>query len=1018
MISNRLPLALITLLLSHNPIANAQDAGGFDIEAQSLNSALREFAEQTGLQLMYSAEISEGVESQGVNAAETPDEALVHLLADTGLKHQFINARTIAIQSIAEEAENPAPGKARPASSPVLMAQNRTSVPSQSTQTSRTSTEDEETKAPARLEEIVVTGSRIRGADSASPILTIDRVELDRSGFATVEEVIENLPQNFGAGATSDATNGTNLVQIPDGNARAVGGGTSVNLRGLGTSSTLVLVDGRRLSPSGNEARFTNIASIPLTAVERVEVLTDGASAIYGSDAIAGVINFIMRKDYEGAETRLRYGSDSSGDTSDVQFGQVFGTSWNSGNVLFSYEYYEREPLAAADREFTASYDLSPLGGTDNRKLGGNPANIVANGQIFAIPAGQDGRSLTAADFDPTIAPNLYNRNAFDDLIGELEQHSATLFLNQDVGSWNLFGQARFSTQDNLRRLPVDFFELIDIPVTNASPFFVDPTGTGLTEVTVENYAINADIGPRNSKGEVESLGATTGARLRFDNGWFVELVGNWAREEALAIETNIVDADAVLAAANNPDPDMAFNPFGDGSNTNPALLPSLVGPDVFTGRTENELWSVSLNADGSLFDVAGGAVQLATGVDYRDEALTSWSGADLALLTNRNRSVFAAYAEVFFPLVGESNARAGLKRLELSVAARFEDYGDFGNTTNPKVGVLWSPSDALTLRGTYGTSYRAPSLRDLDVSPSGGNQTFYSPAFIIGTPALLLNGANEDLRPEEAVTWTAGLRWRPERVRGLSIDLTYFDIDFDDRIGNPIRSLFAVFNDPSVASLVTLDPTAEEITTIVNDPRYDPDYAFWPFNVPAEDLISGAVPVDAIINSRRVNSAQLLVTGVQLQLAYSADTQLGIFGFKLNGDYLSDFRRRVISADPLVEEVDTMGRPVDLRARGSVSWSRDDWAVSSFINYTDGYTDVFSDPERSVESWTTVDLTVAYNVGGNTGVFSDTRLTLTTRNLFDEDPPFVDTAGGRGYDATVANPLGRYFVLQITRVW
>ena len=1018
MISNRLPLTLIALLLSHNPIANAQDADGFDIEAQSLNSALREFAEQTGLQLMYSAEISEGVESQGVNAAETPDEALIHLLADTGLKHRFINARTIAIQSVAEEAENPAPGKARPASSPVLMAQNQTSVPSQSTQTSRTSTEDEETKAPARLEEIVVTGSRIRGADSASPIVTIDRLELDRSGFATVEEVIENLPQNFGAGATSDATNGTNAAQIPDAITAAVGGGTSVNLRGLGTSSTLVLVDGRRLSPSGNSARFTNIASIPLTAVERVEVLTDGASAIYGSDAIAGVINFILRKDYEGAETRLRYGSDSSGDTSDVQFGQVFGTSWNSGNVLFSYEYYEREPLAAADREFTASYDLSPLGGTDNREFGGNPANIVADGQTFAIPAGQDGRSLTAADFDPAIAPNLYNRNAFDDLIGELEQHSATLFLNQDIGSWNLFGQARFSTQDNLRRLPVDFFDLIDIPVTNASPFFVDPTGTGLTEVTVENYAINADIGPRNSKGEVESLGATTGARLRFDNGWFVELVGNWAEEEGLLIYTNIADADAVLAAANNPDPDMAFNPFGDGSNSNPALLSSLLGPDTFIGRTENELWSVSLNADGSLFDVAGGAVQLATGLDYRDESLTAWGSTDPAPLTDRNRSVFAAYAEVFFPLVGESNARAGLKRLELSFAARYEDYSDFGNTTNPKVGVLWSPSDALTLRGTYGTSYRAPSLRDLDVAPSVGNSTRYSPEFLFGTPALFLSGANEDLLPEEAVTWTAGLQWYPERVRGLSIALTYFDIDFDDRIGNPLRFSRSDLADPSQPSLVNLNPTAEEITAIASDPRYDPDFAFWPFNVPREDLISGVVPVGAIVNGRRVNSAQLLVTGVQLQLAYSADTRLGPFSFNFNGDYLFDFERRIVPTDPLVEELDTMGRPVDFRARGSVRWSRGNWEITSFINYTDSYTDVFSDPERSVESWTTVDLTVAYNVGGNAGVFSDTRLTLTTRNLFDEDPPFVDTVGGRGYDATVANPLGRYFVLQIKRVW
>jgi len=992
----------------------------FDIPAQDLGEALNEFALQSGQEILYVGRDVEGRSAPGIEGSYEPTEALNLLLADTSLGYKVSELDTILVGSTSVAGGDSESKNSR--SQPTLMAQSQT-TPTRSSANRRSATGDVERDTDVeRLEEIVVTGSRIRGAESASPIVTIDRVEIDRAGFATVEEVIENLPQNFGAGATSDATNDTNLLQALGGNVRDIGGGTSVNLRGLGASSTLVLVNGRRLSPGGNEARFTNIASIPLTAVERVEVMTDGASAIYGSDAIGGVINFIMRTDYDGAETRLRHGTDARGGTSDILLGQAVGKSWSTGNVVFSYEYFDSDPLAAADRDFTASNDLSPFGGTDNRVIGGNPANLVAGGQTFAIPAGQDGTSLTAADFDAARSPNLFNANEFTDQIGSVERHSASLFLTQNFGSVNIFGQARFSTEDNSRRAPVPLLDLIDIPVTQTSPFFVDPTGTGLSEVTVENYSILDDFGPRVSSGEIDTLGATAGVRFDLGNDWSLELVGNWSKEEAAGFTTNEIDIDALLAAANDPNPDMAFNPFGDGSNTNPALLASLVIPsERFNGLSENELWSISLNANGTLFDGPGGAVKLATGIDYRDESLL-WVSGSRQVLTDEGRGILAAYGELFFPIVGESNARAGLRRFEISLAARFEDYSDFGSATNPKLGLLWSPSNSMTFRGTFGTSYRAPSLRDLNTTPGPGNSNQYFSDFFVNVlplapfPFILLSGANEDLQPEEAVTWTAGFQWRPERVSGLSIDVTYFNIDFDDRISNPIRNVFAAITDPALASLINTNPTIEEITAIVNDPRYEPDILGGPH--PAADLISGALPVDAIVFNRRVNSAQLIVTGAQLQLAYDVDTRIGVIGINLNADYLFDFERRIVEADPLVEEVDTMGRPVDFRARGGANLSRGSWTVSGFVNYTDGYTDVFHDPVRSVDSWTTVDATIAYRTGGGAGFLSDTRLAITTQNLLNEDPPFVDTLGGIGYDATVANPLGRFFALQITKDW
>ncbi len=981
----------------------------FEIAAQDLGTALNAFAMQSGQEILFLEADVRGKRSVAIAGTLTPNAALTQMLSQAGFEYRVNELGTVLVGAVARDAA------VRGAAQPVQNTQPRDEEEGgdEPTQT-RGEDDGAREEAAIRRDSITVTGTRIRGAEGASPVITISRAELDRSGFATAEDVVEFLPQNFGAGASYDAVNGINRAEVGS-DVAPFGGGASVNLRGLGTNSTLVLVNGRRLSPSGNRATFINISSIPLTAVDRVEILTDGASAIYGSDAIAGVINFIMRTDYEGAETRLRYATDPNGDTSDLQIGQAFGTAWGNGNLLLSYEYFERRPLAAADRAYTASNDLSPFGGTDNRILGGSPANIVAGNQTFAIPSGQNGRSLTAADFVPGANLNFYNANEFADIIGESKQHSMAAFLNQNAGAWNLFGQARYSIQENLTRVP-SLFDVLSIPVSASSPFFVDPTNSGLTDVVVENYSIAHDFGPRTSEGELETWGLTAGARLDIGDNWAFEFVANWSREEGHSLSGNEVDTAAIIAAVNNPDPSLAFNPFGDGSNTNPGVLDSIpIGATSF-GRTANELYSFSLNLDGDLFDAPGGPIALAAGVDYRNEALF-FDAETQGFVTDLDRSISSAYAEVFVPIVGELNARPGLERLELSFAARFEEYDDFGSTTNPKLGVLWSPFDDLILRGTYGTSFRAPSLDDRDVNPAKiGNNTRYFP--FGATPFLWLAGANEELEPEEATTWTAGFQWRPDWVPGFSIDATYFDIDFSNRIDEPALSPFTALNNPALASLVILNPTLDQVAAIADDDRYDPNFSRWPFNVPRADLISGVAPVGAIVSTQRVNSADLLVDGVQLEISYDVDTQVGEFTFDLNGDYLSNYQRRIISTDPLVQELATFGRPVEYRVRAGANWSSGAWSASGFINYTDGYTNNSQPVDSEVASWTTFDLTIAYRFADRTDLLSGTRLALTAQNLFDRNPPFVDTPGGVGFDATNANPLGRYLAFQVTKEW
>ena len=1026
---NRLFISVLVCLALFASTALAQDANtnddGLSIEAQPLASALREFSEQTGLQIGYAAELADGKATDGVDGIKDPEIALDTLLASSGLEHRFVNDSTVIIRETAVakgDGGDSDPGNVGPA--PVLMAQNQTTTSTETSSRSQATTSREVEDEEQVLEQIIVTGSRIRGAQNASPVVTITRDDIDLAGYATVEEVVENLPQNFGAGAstTIDPLNSTIRADVVGGAISATAGGTSVNLRGLGANSTLVLVNGHRISPSGLNAGFTNIGSIPVTAIERVEVLTDGASAIYGADAIAGVINFILREDYEGAETRLRYGSDSGGDTSNIQLGQTFGWSWESGNVLLSYEYFDQKALPSTDRAFTASSDLSPFGGTDWRQPGGSPANVVAGGQVFAVPDGQDGTALTAADFvGLDDSQNFFNEREIIDLLPDLQRQSVYLHSTQGIGDVELFAAARFATEENARRNNVA--TTFDFTVTDASPWFVDPTDSGLTEVRVRNYSIAEEAGTVEFIGEIDTYGATLGAEIEFPENWSSELTLNWSKEEALSGVSKGLDsaARATLATSVNlSDPALAFNPFSDGTNTNNrAILEQLFTAPFPQTSYENELRSAGLVVNGNLLELGGGAAQLAFGIDFRRESLfTVLAGSSFRIEDELSRDIRSAYAELFLPLFGQANSRTGLRRLEVSLAARHEDFSDFGSSTNPKLGILWSPLQSLTLKGTYGTSFRAPALPNLDET---GWFAWFLPAGFLGPPAIFLGGTNPDLGAEEATTWTAGFQWTPKTIDGLSLDVTYFSVDFEGRIAQPFSNPFVALADPAAFPSVTIaNPTPEQIAQFVNTPNFS-EGRFAPGS--AEELVSGAIPVDFIIDSRLTNLASNDVTGLELQLFYAADFRLGTFSAGVYGNYLIDFKRKLLPTDPLVDEVDTYGRPVDLRARGNVGWSRDNWSVTGIVNYTDGYTDNGSGPERlddprAVDSWTTVDLTVAYETVSSAALLSAVSISVTVQNLFDEDPPFVDTRGGIGYDAVNANPMGRFFAVQLTKEW
>lgn len=413
-------LAMVASTISHLSLAQEQDTAvseplsddvAISIGAQPLATALQEFSEQSGLQVAYVATLAQNVTSQGARDAATPVEALAQILDSTGLEYQFVNADTVAI-GLAAAADNGGdsdPGNRRTAGATprsVMMAQAAVERNQASRRVNEGTEEITDDKDEKPLEEIVVTGTLIRGiAPESSPLDIYTREDILKSGVTTTEQFIRRLPQNFGGSTSEFAVDG----YPNDDNASADNtAGSGANLRGLGSDATLVLLNGNRMAPTSTIGNFVDLSMIPVSALDRIDVLTDGASSIYGGDAVAGVINFVLRDDFEGSETAVRYGVDDRGDMKEYRVSQTLGAQWGSGNVLGSYEFFKRDNLALSDRPEIAAPVL-----TDGAPLG---------------------------------SPQLF------DLLPEHERHSALVALKQDISpKFRLSTSGLFSHRNSVR---------------------------------------------------------------------------------------------------------------------------------------------------------------------------------------------------------------------------------------------------------------------------------------------------------------------------------------------------------------------------------------------------------------------------------------------------------------------------------------------------------------------------------------------------------------------------------------
>ena len=961
-------------VLAPSATAAQEQRQSYRLPAQPLARSLRAVSIKSGRSIAAPAELLRGRTAPAVDGAYTLKEVIEALLAGSGL-----TARAVGGGLLIER--------------------------------SQSSDDSSGTTGPAEGE-IVVTGTRIRGSGPVgSTVTVVDRQAIERSGYATTQDVAQTIPQNFG-GSPNEGTGAGSFNSDSGFNTAA---GSSINLRGLGTGSTLVLLNGDRPPLGGFSGVFSDVSMIPASAIERIEIVADGASAIYGSDAVAGVVNLIPRLDFVGAETKFRIGT-ADGDSEDVVASQLLGTRWSGGQAMIAYEYYRRTRLAAADRAY-ATDDLRAYGGTDNRTRYASPGTIIAaNGRTFAIPAGQNGQGLTAADLIPD-AVNLGNDWEDVDLLPDQRRHSVFAAASQELApDLRLYARGLYSSRSFTQRERPISNAARTVPVTN--PFYVDPIGTG-RPVRVQ-YSFVGDLGPETTSGRVEAYGGSVGLEADLAS-WNVDLHGTWGRQSERTLISNRVNTARLNAALADTDPATAYNLFGDGPSTNPATIAKVRG----STRSGNggTVWSAALRADGPLIALPGGDIRLAVGGEYREERYEAEATiSDVNTLTPvalvpialpGPRRVRALYGELHVPLFGEALSPPGLRRLDLSAAVRTERYSDFGTTTNPKLGIAWEPFRGLTLRGTWGKSFRAPSFNNLRQDPA--NSLFFAytlpdPAAATGqTNVLVIRGNDPDLRPERATSWTIGADLRPPSIPNLHASVTYYNIAYRDRIASPAANLLNfLVNRETYQGIIDPSPSLATIQGYFASPVFQN-----PFNLAPEQIA-------LLIDARLQNLSTVRQSGLDVDLGYGFDAFGGKADVGLSGAYIFHIEQALTASAPATDVVDRLGNPVDLRLRARAGWSDDRINVSLFANYLDGYTNLTNAAPQRVRSWTTFDLQLGYRFGEK-GTGNDLSIALSATNLFDRDPPKAAYFLGvfsAGFDPDNASPLGRVVSLTVTKRW
>jgi len=853
------------------------------------------------------------------------------------------------------------------------------------------------TAAPPRVE---ITGSRIKrvDAETASAVQVITAEQIARSGAATITDVLRDLPAGNTGGYTAEGTPGQAF------------GSAGISLRGLGAGATLTLINGRRVAPFGfGSASFVDTNAIPVDAVERIEVLLDGASAIYGADAIGGVINIILRKNYEGLALKVSGGTSAyhDGNTGDIGLTYGKGTLAQDGyNWLLSLSHRDTSPVLVNARPRTKDADFRRFGLADRRSsfssnvytasgtTGGTFLGIIGDCPAL-VDAGSplNGRCIN----DNTTAVTLQSKSQRDNV------YSA---LTYDLGQgWEMFGDAALSRSrqaSSMYSYATNSYGAYTNDLLDVHGLYGNAPGTTISYLLLPaghpqnkwgqtvgvRYVFN-DV-PTTINSESRNMRATLGARGTLGK-WDLEAAAMFSRSltdtryhgyiQDKVLINEVLDADGLVRNS--------FQLRNPGGN-DPALMARLY--PLLDNHADTSTSSVDVHGNRELFALPGGPLAIAVGAEYRREKFDAapdplFTDGSIQLIgmtgASGSRSVAAAYGELSAPV---------LKSVELSLAARSDRYSDFGSAFTPKAGAKWSALPQLAFRSTYAEGFRAPSLPELHAGNTNGYTKVLDPKRcpVFSTTnddceryVAFTTGANPDIQAEKSKSVTIGFVAEP--VPGWSLSVDAYNIKRRDELS-------------TISASYLLEHEAQFADRIVRN------------------AVSGKLDHISLITAN-LSSTQTRGVDVDARGSFS----VGSYGrFSLSASYnrMNSYKSTDVPGNDPVDYVGYYGLPKN-RGRAGVAWDRGPWDASINWSYVGGYL-LKSSPDAvcsfeaatpqlcNVHSWLTASAYVSYKG------FRNLELSMSVQNLANKEAPMdaSQIAYLQGYSPSYHSQLGRFVQL------
>ena len=868
-----------------------------------------------------------------------------------------------------------------------------------------------------RVEKIEVTGSHVKRVDqeSVAPVEIITREQIERTGQPTVAEVLRNIPANSGGSFSESFTNSF------------APGAAGISLRGLGQKTTLVLLNGRRTAGYGFaqnlQDAFVDLNSIPTSAVERIEILKDGASAVYGSDAIAGVVNIILRKDYKGLEASVR-GGYYEGNWNDLRAsltGGIGDLARDRWSAFGTFDFYKRDLLMLRDTDARGSRDQRhQAGGRNHQSLtgGGTWRQLTAanaNTNVFraitecpgfvttgpqAAALGLIARDLANTGFN--LPGNTFCSYDFNDQFTALPETERWGFLGRATREFtpNLTGYVELglSQVETFQRFQNPFF---------AGTVGLQPTAAGLRPFVYNvRFAPGSAGNPFNSNATYNGVHVDLGARdisvesdtLRFLGGlqytirsWDFDSAVGFSKNEITQLNINrttLSGTSAALGVPATPQPPIPVSTNSLFNLDRPSQNSDALRNSVritFPREAESELKFIDTKASSEFGRLPGGPIGLAIGAEYREEKLIDRADpratrGDILgqgiTTTDGKRDSTALYGEFALPIT---------RAIEMQVAARHDRYSDFGNTTNPKVGIKIKPVNAILLRANWGKGFRAPSLPE--ISPSVA--TFFTGVIDpVTNTAVNISGVfagNPSLRPEKSESATAGIIFEPNQ--NFSVGLNWYKIEWKDQVASPSFQSIVNSGDPT---RVIRDPVTGNIVTVL---------------------------------SNYTNLSKTETDGLDLEARYRMSTAAGRWTVRANVSYVNSFEEEGTEYAGRNDGSNTIPRT---RGTLAVDWDWRSLSVTAAGNYVRHYyqgllpSTWFAPPQDAtfqngtypdqVPSYTTYDVFARYQLTKNLSV------NASVININNRMPPYDPGFSGTFlYDFSVYDIRGRRYAIGLT---